>query len=108
MLQKTGGKLIGVKWVIVNKGDQENPDIRARLVGKEFRTHNDDSLYAATPPLEALRLIVSHAATLNSTGEAMREVMVNDVRRAYFYAKATRDVFIEVGHNTCGFFGSVI
>ena len=37
-LKRTGRKPIGVRWVIVNKGDDKNPNIRARLVGKEFKT----------------------------------------------------------------------
>ena len=52
-------------------------------------------LYAATPPLEALRIIISHAATFPDEGPE-RVIMINDVRRAYLYAKMTRDVFIEL------------
>ena len=94
--QRCGGKIIGTKWVVVNKGDSSNPDIRARLVGKEFRTTSDDSLYAATPPLEALRVVISHAATESKDGSQTRAVMINDVRRAYFYAKATRPIYIKI------------
>ena len=61
--QQTKGKIIGTKWIDTNKGDSANPKIRSRLVGKEFRTGPDDALFASTPPLEALRLIVSRAAT---------------------------------------------
>ena len=90
---QTGGKMIGTKWIDVNKGDLDRPNIRCRLVGKEFRTTPDDALYASTPPLEALRLIVSRAATTDSKG-APREMMINDVSRAYFYAEATRIMYI--------------
>ena len=94
-MKKTGGKLIGTRWVDVNKGDSVNVDCRSRLVGREFNVGRDDALYASTPPLEALRMIVSEAATV--TGEVEnREIMVNDVRRAYFYAKIERDVYIEL------------
>ena len=86
---QTKGKIIGTKWIDTNKGDSTNPKIRSRLVGKEFRTGPDDALFASTPPLEALRLIVSRAATVVE-GEPMKEIMVNDVSRAYFYAKCTR------------------
>ena len=92
---RTGGKIIGTRWVDVNKGDSINVDCRSRLVGREFNVGRDDALYASTPPLEALRLIISEAATV-SGGAARREVMVNDVRRAYFYAKIKRDVYIEL------------
>ena len=93
--QRTGGKIIGTKWIDVNKGDVDNPNIRCRLVGKEFRTTHDDALFASTPPLEALRCIVSRAATFDSNGQA-RELMINDVSRAYFYAEATRCMYIEI------------
>jgi hypothetical protein len=91
--QSTGGKIIGTKWIDVNKGDFDNPRIRCRLVGKEFRTGPDDALYASTPPLEALRMVLSRAATV---GGSEREIMVNDVSRAYFYAKMTRPLYIEI------------
>ena len=42
------------------------------------------SLYAATPPTEALRLILHLAATKSNTTEF--KIMTNDVSRAYFYA----------------------
>ena len=93
--QMTMGKIIGVRWVDVNKGDSEEPEYRSRLVGREFNVGKDDALYAATPPLEALRLIISHAATYPEGGPP-RVIMINDVRRAYFYAKITRDVYIEL------------
>ena len=64
-------------------------------MGREFNIGRDDALYAATPPLEALRIIVSDAATI-AGGDEAREIMVNDVRRAYFYAKIDRDVFVEL------------
>ena len=74
-------------------GDISKPNYRSRLVGKEYKTYADDSLYASTPPLEALRLIVSRAATCDGQ---TRELMINDVRRAYFYAEATRELYVEL------------
>ena len=91
MQRMQGGKIIGVRWVDVNKGDKENPDMRSRLVGQEFNTGKDDELYASTPPLEALRFVVSTAATFTDSG-IKRHVMINDVKRGYFYAKTTGDI----------------
>ena len=85
----TGGKIIGVRWVDVNKGDATDTNYRSRLVGREFNVRRDDALYAATPPLEALRVVISHSATQSQRG-TRRSVMVNDVRRACFYAKIQR------------------
>ena len=93
----TGGKIASTRWVDTNKGDSLNPDYRSRLVGREFNVAKDDTLYAATPPLEALRMVLSDAATwVKGKGKARKHVMVNDVRRAYFYAKASRDIYIEI------------
>ena len=94
---RTGGKVIGTRWVDVNKGDSTNPNCRSRLVGREFNVGRDDTLYAATPPLEALRLILSHAGMwIPGRNGERKAVMINDVRRAYFYARATRDLYIEI------------
>eukprot|EP00973_Karenia_brevis_P003705 512331-Karenia_brevis.AAC.1 len=61
--QVTGKAPIGVRWVDVNKQDDINPKYRSRLVAKRFKRRNDPYLYAATLPLEILRLIASKAAT---------------------------------------------
>ena len=67
--------------------------MQIRLQG--FRTTPDDALYVCTPPLEALRLILSRAATIGEDGRS-REVMVNDVSCASFYAECTRAMYIEI------------
>ena len=44
-------------------------------------------------------MIVSWAATVDKDdggGAARRQVMVNDVSRAYFYAERSRDMYIEL------------
>ncbi len=61
--KETGKAPIGSKWVDVNKGDATKPVIRSRFVVKEIATYKSDDFFAATPPLEALRLLLSLAAT---------------------------------------------
>ena len=63
-----GVTIIDLRWIDINKGDYDSPNYRSQLVGLEFNTHKDDSLYGATPPLEVLRLIISHAATIRRGG----------------------------------------
>ena len=53
--KETGKAPVKVRWIDINKGDSENPDYRSRLVAKEIKKDNRDDLFAATPPLEALR-----------------------------------------------------
>ena len=93
--EKTGRSPIRVKWVDVNKGDEENPEYRSRLVAAELKTEQRPDLFAGTPPVEAIRLILSDAATADR--ETTRKcLMVNDVKRAYFHAKCTRDVYVQL------------
>lgn len=81
----------------VNRGDSVDPNCRSRLVGREFNVERDDMLYAATPPLEALRVVLSNAATWRNDGQpGRRAVMINDVRRAYLYAKATKVLYVQI------------
>ena len=59
-----GCKVVGSRWVDVDKGDASKPDYRSRLVAKEINTGQEDGLYASTPPLEAMRWLLSEAATV--------------------------------------------
>ena len=61
--ERQGKPPITVKWVDVNKGDDEAPNYRSRLVAKDFKRKGDDSIFAPTPPLEVLRIIFMMAAT---------------------------------------------
>ena len=93
--QAWGHKLIRTTWIDTNKGDHVKPDHRSRLVALEFNEYTDPSLFAATPPLEAMRYIVHRAAT-NRYGSNRHCMMTVDVSRAYFNAVSTRDVYIEI------------
>ena len=59
-------KIIGTRWVVSNKGDANEPDVRARLVAQEVAQHGDASFFAATPPLESKRMLFSQWATERS------------------------------------------
>ena len=56
-IDEVDGKVIGSRWVNCNKNDISDPDVRCRLVGQEVNHHEDKSFYAATPPLEAKRML---------------------------------------------------
>ncbi len=91
-------KVITTKWLDVNKGDGENPNVRARLVGRELKMDKRDDLFAATPPLESLKAILAICASKQFRIERSERfvVMSTDVKRAYFHAPATRPIFIEI------------
>ena len=91
-------KVIRVRWIDVNKGDKEHPVYRSRLVAMEFRTENKEleDLFAGTPPLEALKLLVSEAATVEKGTADRKCMLLADVSRAFFEADARREICVEV------------
>ena len=62
----------------VNKGDDENPDYRSRWVGREFKgnDNNRDVLFAATPPLEALKSIFALASLRRGVTKQVETVKI--------------------------------
>ena len=53
---------------------------------------NRPDLFVATPPLEAMNVLLPMLSSSNNGGE----LMVNDVSGAYSCAPATRHVFVEL------------
>ena len=80
-------------WADTNKGTSECPNKRSRWVAKEYNTRPRPDLFSATSLLEGVKLVISEAASSNQKGTVL---LVLDVRRAYFYAKARRRVYIEL------------
>ena len=62
-IEETGKQPIGIRWVYVNKGDENTPEYRARLVAKEIKKDKRLDMFAATPPLEAKKLLFTFATT---------------------------------------------
>ena len=94
---RRGIKIVDTRWIDINKGDTENPVFRSRLVAKEFNDSKDMGIFASTPPLEALRTLLSEAGTRRKRRKGKEVVMMlNDVARAFFEAKATRELCIEL------------
>eukprot|EP00971_Amphidinium_carterae_P156201 3096979-Amphidinium_carterae.1 len=84
---------MNTRWLYVNKGDEQAPQYRARLVARELRTKTTwletTETTAHTPPYEAMRLLLSFATSTVGTG---REIVVSvlDVSRAHFHPRAVR------------------
>ncbi|MCP2505128.1 MAG: hypothetical protein NLN65_07530, partial [Candidatus Poseidoniaceae archaeon] len=98
--EKTGKAPIKTKWIDINKGDRIHEEYRSRLVAKDFNTDKRPDLFAATPPLEALKYLLSLWMTegygwKKGKSEEMKMDFI-DVRRAYFHAVTTRDVYVEL------------
>ncbi len=66
----------------------------------EFRRNCTAAIFAATPPLEALRILVAILASKQPgharSGRAPFKMGLFDVSRAHFYAAAERDVYVRL------------
>ena len=92
----TGKNPITIRWIDVNKGDDKNPNYRSRLVAREMNYGKEESIFAATPPLEAKKALFSIVASRHGrNGKAMKISFV-DISRAYFNAKCEQPTFIEL------------
>ena len=92
-LSETGKRPIGKRWVDTNNGDKSKPKVRSRLVAQEINKFKQPELFAATPPVEYIRYLISCCASSQWTSRPTR-IMTQDVKTAYFYAPATRRVLI--------------
>ena len=90
--QVTGKAPISTKWIDINKGDHVNPKYRSRNVAREIARKKLDGLFAATPPLAVLKLLLS-TLTSGNKGECL---MVADVKRAYFHARSKRPTYVQL------------
>ena len=97
---RTGRPPISVSWVEVNKGDDEHPNYRSRLVAREMRMAGADRIFAPTPPLESLQMVLSYAVTdfpdeprkVRGSKYLHRcQVLSIDISRAYFNEVARED-----------------
>ena len=91
---------MGTGWVDINKGDDEDPDYRSRFVAKEIKRDTREDLFAATPPLEAIKLLFSLAVTegIGWVGDKLRGMKLDfvDVSCAYLHARAKRKIYIKL------------
>ena len=86
-IEKTGKQPIRVRWVDTVKAGGQH---RSRLVAMQFKDGDRPDLFVPTPAIESVRLLISKAA------RRRHSVMVADVRRAYFYAKARQTLYVEL------------
>jgi hypothetical protein len=94
--QATGKGPLGGRWVDVNKGDEESPNVRCRYVAKEIAYHKSDDFFAAMPPLETLRMLLSRAATGRTGSRGGRKILVIDARKAHLHAMTERELYVDL------------
>ncbi len=76
-------------------GEWRGP-VRSRCVAKEFANVRSDDFFAAIPPFEALRMLLSHVASGRSSSRGGRKVLVVDARKTHLHTPAERDVYVAV------------
>ena len=91
-----GAKIISARWVNCNKRDVHSPDVRARYVAQEVNQYADESFYAATPPLEAKRMLVSQLCTERTRDGKPLKLSFIDAVKAYFNGTPNRNLFIRL------------
>ena len=95
---KTGAAPTSTRWVLGKKVLDNGEDIvRARLVGRDFNTGRrlNEDLFAATPPLEALKLLL-RASMVREEGGEETKLMFIDVRKAHLIPKCEEDVYVRL------------
>ena len=45
LMQDSDAKAIRTRWVMTNKGDHANPDVRARLAAQDINTYKRDDMF---------------------------------------------------------------
>ena len=88
----------------MNKQDETNPLYRSRLVAQEIKRGSGfDEFFAAMPSLAALKLLLTIAVSDSlplEKGErrTSKQSFLGflDVKRAHFYSKATRELYVEI------------
>ena len=91
----TGQAPIDGKWVDVNKKDEVDPEIRSRYVARDMkRGSKSDEFFAAAPPLEAIKMLLSKAATGNPRGRRQKKLAFIDVRKAHFNGKPSHPTYV--------------
>ena len=79
----------------MSRGDDKHPNYRSRFVAREICRAGEDSIFAPTPPLESLRMVLYYAVT--DFPDELRKVrdpkyshrcqlLAIDISRAYFNA----------------------
>ena len=93
---KKGCRAIRTRWVTVDKGSNDNHQVRARWVAQEFRGRCGDKheYLSETPDLALVKAVIAHAARWAEHEDVV--VAVFDVRRANFHAEEKRDTFVEL------------
>lgn len=92
---------ISMRWLDINIGNSNRMELRSRFVVLETKASQNragvvrDDVFSATPPHEALRLLLSLAMTETGSGEECKVLFI-DISRAHSHSPARRTIYIEL------------
>ena len=86
--ERTGKAHPKARRVDTDKGTRH----RSRRAAKQLTGSDSEEWFAATPPIEALRALISHT----TSGPKKKAWMVCDVSRAFFYAPVQHEIYVEL------------
>lgn len=94
--KKPNATVVGGRWVLCNKGGNVTPNVRARSAATGVDRDADLAFYAATPPLEAIRMLLSKHAHAKHGGATDIKLNFRCIKKAYFNALSTHEVYARV------------
>ena len=83
---------VGMRWVLCNNGDEESPDVRARLVECKIARDTHSQFYASTPPLEAKKFLFSRYSHERTKNNKPLQLSAVDVKKVYFNGTPSRNI----------------
>ena len=76
-------------WEEAHRTSKRSSEFRSRLVakdsGQKSRVNHTEGVYAATPPLELVKFLLTNAAASSRRGH-FRNVMLIDIGKGHLYA----------------------
>ena len=79
--QATGRAPIKLRWVDINKGDDLHPKYWSRIVAREVKIDNRPELFAATPPVQFIKYLISRCASRQRRARPSR-LLIQDISKA--------------------------
>ncbi|CAK0811159.1 unnamed protein product, partial [Prorocentrum cordatum] len=100
--EETGRDPVPMVWVDVNKGDERKPNVHCRPCVAETRYRASMHLggpsqtFSATPPCEALRMLISFCCSPWNVEEDHRVLMFLGVARAHPHCEMKRKLWVKL------------
>lgn len=92
-----GAVVIGTRWVDVNKGSKEAPEVRCRLVAKEYASERREDLFAGTPSMASVKFMLSLlASSEGGMAPTSTRMLILDIKRAFLHGRAKRELYVEL------------